>query len=52
MSIQGPGAMPVSVKVPEDVKEFDTLAVGDRITLTYVQALAADMIPEPEKPKS
>ena len=52
MSIQGPRAMPISVKVPEDVKEFDTLSVGDRITLMYMQALAADMIPEPEKPKS
>ena len=52
LSIQGPRALPISVKVPEDVKEFDTLAVGERITLMYVQALAADMIPEPEKPKS
>lgn len=46
MSIQGPRAMPVSVKVPEDVEEFDALSVGDRITLTYVAAVAADMVPE------
>jgi hypothetical protein len=51
MSIQGPSAMPLSVKVPEEVKEFDSLAVGDRITLMYTQAVAADMIEEPEKPK-
>lgn len=51
MSLQGPQAQPVSVKVPEDVKEFDALEVGDRITLMYVQAIAADMIAEPEKPK-
>jgi hypothetical protein len=51
MSIQGPGAMPLSVKVPEEVKEFDSLAVGDRITLMYTQAVAADMIEEPQKPK-
>jgi hypothetical protein len=46
MSIQGPRALPVSVKVPEDVKEFDNLSVGDRITLMYTQAVAADMIPK------
>lgn len=51
MSIQGPRAMPLSVKVPEEVKEFDSLAVGDRITLMYTQAVAADMIEEPQKPK-
>jgi hypothetical protein len=42
---EGPRALPVSVKVPEDVKEFDNLQVGERITLTYVQAIAADMLP-------
>jgi hypothetical protein len=50
LSIQGPRALPISVKVPEDVEAFDTLSVGDRITLMYKQALAADMLPEPDKP--
>jgi hypothetical protein len=45
MSIQGPRALPISVKVPEEVKEFDNLQVGERITLTYIQAIAADMLP-------
>ena len=52
MSVRGPKGGSVSVKVPEELKELDEISAGDRITLTYVQAVAADMMPEPGKPKS
>ena len=49
LSIKGPKGDPVSVKVPDDVEDLDRISVGDSIRLTYVQAIAADMIPEPGK---
>jgi hypothetical protein len=53
LTVSGPQGNPVSVKVPDDVRDFDRLSAGDNITLTYVQALAIDMVPEAgeEKPK-
>ena len=52
VTISGPQGAPVSVKVPDDLPEFNKLSAGDNITLSYVQALAIDMVPEDErKPK-
>jgi hypothetical protein len=52
ITVRGPQGAPVSVKVPDDLPQFDTLSAGDNITLAYVQALAIDMVPEDEaKPK-
>lgn len=47
VSVRGPKGRTVTAKVPDDVKDFEKLSVGDRITLTYTQAIAANMIPEP-----
>jgi hypothetical protein len=35
----------VTLKVAEDVRAFDELAVGDTIAVTYTEALALQMIP-------
>ena len=45
IAVRGPKGNIVALKVAEDVK-LDELAVGDRIGLTYTQALAMEMIPQ------
>jgi Cu/Ag efflux protein CusF len=39
-----------SVKVPADVKAFDTLKVGDRVDIDYYEAMAVSMAPPGTKP--
>jgi hypothetical protein len=46
MTIKGPEGPSVSVKVPEEVKDLDKVSAGDRITLSYIQAVAADLVPQ------
>lgn len=45
IALRGPKSNVVSLKVADDVK-LDELNAGDRIALTYVQALAIEMIPQ------
>jgi hypothetical protein len=44
IALRGPKSNVVSLKVADDVK-LEELNAGDRIALTYVQALAMEMIP-------
>jgi Cu/Ag efflux protein CusF len=39
-----------TVKVPPDVKAFDTLKVGDRIDIEYYESLAVSVLPPGSKP--
>jgi hypothetical protein len=39
-----------TVKVPSDVKAFDTLKVGDRIDIDYYESMAVSMMPPGTKP--
>jgi hypothetical protein len=39
-----------TVKVPADVKAYDTLKVGDRIDIDYYEAIAVSMLPPGTKP--
>jgi hypothetical protein len=39
-----------SVSVPSEVKAFDTLKVGDRIDISYQEAMAISMLPPGSKP--
>jgi len=49
VAVRGPKGNTVALKVADDVK-LEDLAAGDRIGLTYTQALAMEMIPlEPAK---
>jgi hypothetical protein len=47
LTVRGPGEKPSALKVADDVRSFDEIQVGDTITLTYVEALALEMIPQP-----
>lgn len=49
VSIRGP-KQSVSLKAADDIK-LEELHAGDRITIAYTQALAAEMVPAPAKPK-
>ena len=46
IAIRGPDSQPVSLKVSDDVKSFDQIAVGDTIAITYTEALAMEMVGE------
>jgi hypothetical protein len=45
ITVRGPQKNAVTLKVAEDVRAFDELAVGDTIAVTYTEALALQMIP-------
>ena len=49
VTIRGP-KQTVSLKASDDVK-LENLHPGDRITVSYTQALAIEMVPAPAKPK-
>jgi hypothetical protein len=46
IAVRGPKTEPMSLKVSDDVKSFDQIAVGDTIALTYTEALVMEMIGE------
>jgi hypothetical protein len=50
VAIRGPKQNTVALKAGDDVK-LENLHPGDRITVSYTQALAAEMVPAPAKPK-
>jgi hypothetical protein len=39
-----------SVKVPEDMKSFDTLKVGDKIDIEYYESVSVNVLPAGTKP--
>jgi len=49
MAVRGPKGNTLSFKVTDDVKDLESVAVGDRIVVTFTQALALEMIPQPAK---
>jgi hypothetical protein len=46
LTVQGPAQRLAGLKVSDDVRSFDEIAVGDTITLTYIEALALEMVPQ------
>jgi hypothetical protein len=49
LSLRGPGGKVVELKVADDVKSFDDVAVGDTVTVAYARALAMEMVPADNK---
>lgn len=49
VTVEGPMKNEMTLKVAEDVKSYDEIAVGDTISLTYTEALAMLMVSEPGK---
>ena len=45
VSVRGPKGNIVSLPVSGEVKDLETVSVGDRITVTYSEALAMEMAP-------
>ena len=50
VATRGPKQNTVALKAGDDIK-LENLHPGDRITVSYTQALAAEMVPAPAKPK-
>lgn len=50
VAIRGPKQQTIALKVADDVR-LEDLHPADRITIAYTQALAAEMVPAPAKPK-
>lgn len=50
VAIRGPKQNTVALKAGDGIK-LEELHPGDRITVSYTQALAAEMVPAPAKPK-
>ena len=44
VAVKGPGGNTVSLKVRDEVRSFDEIAVGDTISLTYTEAVMMQMI--------
>lgn len=51
LTIRGPKGRPHSFRVADDVKDLEQINGGDRIAVSYVQALAFRMLPA-DKPKA
>ena len=49
IAVRGPQSEPISLKVSDEVKSFDQIAVGDTIGLTYTEALVMEMIGDVRK---
>ena len=49
IALKGPGGKIVAMKVVDDARNLDTIAVGDTVSLLYTQALAMEMIPQAGK---
>jgi hypothetical protein len=46
IAVRGPQSEPMSLKVADEVKSFDEIAVGDTIALVYTEAIVMEMIGE------
>jgi hypothetical protein len=49
MTLQGPRKNAVVVKVAPEVSSFDDVALGDTITVRYIEALALEMVRESDR---
>jgi hypothetical protein len=47
ISVQGPQKNEMILKVADEVRSFDDMAVGDTISLTYTEAVVMQMISQP-----
>jgi hypothetical protein len=47
IAVQGPLKNEMVLKVADEVRSFDDMAVGDTISLTYTEAVALQMVEEP-----
>jgi hypothetical protein len=47
VTVQGPLKNVMVLKVADDVRSFNDIAIGDTIALTYSEALAIEMVSEP-----
>ena len=52
IAVRGPKGNTLALPVSEQVKDFDSVKVGDKISVAYSQALLLSMVPqeEPKKP--
>jgi hypothetical protein len=50
VALRGPKGNTLALPVSEDVKNFDKVKVGDKLSVAYTQALAMEMVPQ-EKAK-
>jgi hypothetical protein len=50
VALRGPKGNTLALPVSEEVKNFDKVKVGDKLTVAYTQALAIEMVAQ-EKPK-
>ncbi|HEX2831318.1 MAG TPA: hypothetical protein VHP37_33635 [Burkholderiales bacterium] len=46
IAVRGPQTQPISLKVSDEVKSFDEIAVGDTIAVVYTEAVVLEMIGE------
>jgi len=51
IALRGPKGNTVSLPVSSDVKDFESVKVGDMITVVYTQALLLSMVPQDEAKK-
>lgn len=49
IAVRGPKTEPISLKVSDEVKSFDQIAVGDTISVVYTEAVVMEMIGELRK---
>jgi hypothetical protein len=52
ISVQGPLKNEMTLKVADEVRSFDEMAIGDTISLTYTEAVVMQMISQPGKEAS
>jgi hypothetical protein len=50
VALRGPKGNTLALPVSDEVKNFDNVKVGDKLSVAYTQALAIEMVPQ-EKPK-
>lgn len=50
VALRGPKGNTLALPVSEQVKDFDKVMVGDKVTIAYTEALAVEMVPQ-EKAK-
>ena len=52
IAVRGPKGNTVALSVSSEVKDFESVKVGDKISVAYSQALLLDMVPQeaPNKP--
>jgi hypothetical protein len=50
LTLQNPDGETKSVSVPEEIKSFDTMKVGDHIEIDYFESVSLSMLPAGTKP--